>query len=101
MDLYTIHYVKSNQLVYNYLREDSSWYNLLNRDSSNLKEVEEAAKKFYGMRVEDRIKRISDKIDTVSSYSYSLNAKVHLSIEIIPEQAKCCMTATWIYDSLI
>ena len=68
MDLYTIHYVKSNQLVYNYLREDSSWYNLLNRDSSNLKKVEEAAKKFYGMRVEDRIKRISDKIDTVSAF---------------------------------
>lgn len=31
MNLYTINYVKNNQLLYNYLRENSYWYKYLNR----------------------------------------------------------------------
>ncbi len=68
MDLYTINYIKNNELVYRYLREDSSWYKYLNRDGSVLKQVEENAKKHFEVRPEDKIKKISQNIEMVSSF---------------------------------
>lgn len=68
MDLYTIHYIKTHELVYRYLREDSSWYRYLNRDSGYLKVVEEEAKKFYQVRGEDRLKKLSERIDMISNF---------------------------------
>ena len=40
MDIETIRKIKSTPLIYNYLREDSSWYKLLNRDPKYIKDVE-------------------------------------------------------------
>ena len=41
MNLYTINYIKNNQLLYNYLRENSYWYKYLNRNQEYLKPLEE------------------------------------------------------------
>lgn len=68
MDLYTINYIKNNELVYRYLRDNSSWYKYLNRNSSVLKEVEEQARKHYEVRTEDKIKKLSSRIDMISSF---------------------------------
>lgn len=68
MDQYTINYIKNNPLVYNYLREDSSWYKELNRSSSALKLVEEQAKKYYKLTTQDKIEKISKNIELISMF---------------------------------
>ena len=73
MDLYTIHYIKTHELIYRYLREDSHWYRYLNRDSAYLKVLEEEAKKFYKVTSEDRVRQLSDKIGMISEFLHILN----------------------------
>lgn len=68
MNLYTINYIKNNELIYRYLREDSSWYKYLNRDSNVLPIIEEIAKKKYGFTTEDRLKKLSDNIGLISTF---------------------------------
>ena len=68
MNLYTINYIKNNELVYRYLRVNSSWYKYLNRDSSFLLIVEEEAKKHFELRTEDKIMKISNNIEMVSTF---------------------------------
>ena len=68
MDLFTIHYVKTNPMIYQYLRDDSSWYKLLNRDRNNLKYLEEEMKKKYKLTVEDRIEKFSHSINMISAF---------------------------------
>ena len=68
MDLYTINYIKNNRTVYNYLREDPSWYKQLNRTRSSIPIIEELAKKHYKLTTEDRIKKLSQGIDIISNF---------------------------------
>ncbi len=68
MDLFTINYVKTNPMVYQYLRENSSWYKLLNRDRNNLKYLEEEMKKKYKLTVEDRIEKFSHSMNMISAF---------------------------------
>ena len=68
MDLYTINYIKTNPLIYNYLREESHWYKELNRDSKYLKVIEEAAKKKYKLTPQDKIEKLSQKIELISTF---------------------------------
>lgn len=68
MDLYTINYIKSNKLVYDYLRVNSYWYKYLNRDGRYLKQVEEEAKEYFKVRLEDKVKKFSNNIDTISTF---------------------------------
>lgn len=67
MNLYTINYIKSNQLLYNYLRENSYWYKYLNRSQEYLKPLEEEMKKKYKLTTQDRIEKISQGINMVST----------------------------------
>ncbi len=68
MDLYTINYIKRNKLIYNYLRENPTWYKQLNRDSSNLKLLESLAKKHYHLTPEDKIKKLSESINLINNF---------------------------------
>ena len=69
MNIYTINYIKNNPLVYNYLREDSSWYKKLNRGNVKLKEIEELAKKLYKKTPEDRLNKLSKNIDMIKMFT--------------------------------
>ena len=73
MDLYTINYIKNNELIYRYLRENSSWYKYLNRSSSYLKQVEEEAKKHFEVRTEDKLRKLSNNIEKVQTFLEILN----------------------------
>lgn len=68
MDKYTINYIKNNPLIYNYLREDSSWYKELSRSKEALKEVEEHAKRFYKLTPQDKIEKLSKNIEFISTF---------------------------------
>ena len=59
MEIETIYYIKNNPLAYNYLREDSSWYQRLNRGEDVLPIIENLAKKFYKQTPEDKIAKLS------------------------------------------
>lgn len=67
MNLYTINYIKKRPLIYSYLRENSYWYKYLNRSPVYLKNVEEAAKKYYKQTTEDKIEKLSNSISLVSN----------------------------------
>ena len=67
MNYKTINYIKTNPLIYSYLREDSSLYKNLIRNPFVIKEIEESAKKFYKQTKEDKIKRLSESIETIST----------------------------------
>ena len=68
MDLFTINYIKNNPLVYNYLRENSTWYKALNRDSGNLKYLEEELKKKYKLTPADKLAKFSKNMDLISTF---------------------------------
>lgn len=68
MDLYTINYIKTTPHIYNYLRENSSWYKNLNRYPSTIKQIEELAKERYKLRLSDRLEKLSANIDLISSF---------------------------------
>lgn len=68
MNLYTINYIKTNPHIYNYLREDSSWYKLLNRNEEVLKQLEELSKEKYKLRLSDRLEKISENINLITSF---------------------------------
>ncbi len=67
MNYKTIEYIKTNPLIYRYLREDSSHYKILMRNPIYIKDLEELSKKFYKQTPEDRIKKLSDSIETIST----------------------------------
>lgn len=67
MDIKLINYIKSNPLMYSYLRENSSWYKYLNR-GQYIKEFEEEAKKYYKVTPEEKIKKLSRNIDLIASF---------------------------------
>ncbi len=58
--------IKQNPILEKYLRENSSWYKYLNRDSSYLIEFEKEMKIKYKMTTKDKLDRFSKNIDKVS-----------------------------------
>lgn len=73
MDVYTINYIKNNPLIYDYLRENSTWYKELNRDGRVIKQVEEEAKKFYKQTPEDKLKKLSRNIEMFKTFMDVIN----------------------------
>lgn len=73
MDKKTIEYIKTNPLIYNYLRENSSWYHTLTREPHKIKELEEEAKKFYKQTPEDKIEKFKEKIELIKTFMDVIN----------------------------
>lgn len=73
MKLEFIYKIKTNPLIYNYLREDSSWYKPLNRGEDVFKEIEEQAKKFYKQTPSDKIAKLSKNIELIKSFMDVIN----------------------------
>ena len=61
-------YIRNNQYIYNFLREESNYYKLLYRDKNNIKKIESLAKEKYKLRKIDKIERISKSIDLINSF---------------------------------
>lgn len=68
MDTKLLEYIRSNQCIYNFLREESNYYKLLYRDKNNIKKIESLAKEKYKLRKIDKIERISKSIDLINSF---------------------------------
>lgn len=59
--------IRNNPNLYRYLRENSYWYKYLNRSPAYLKEVEQEMKSRYKLRAEDKMEKIRDRLDMVTS----------------------------------
>lgn len=59
--------LNSNPLLLKYLRENSNWYKDLNR-GRDIKEMESEMKIRYKKRPEDRIIKIRDSLEMVSTF---------------------------------
>lgn len=68
MDTKLLEYIRNNQYIYNFLREESNYYKLLYRDKNNIKKIESIAKEKYKLRKIDKIERISKSIDLINSF---------------------------------
>lgn len=55
--------LKENPYYLRYLRANSIWYKLLNRDPSNFRQFEEAVKKEYRLTRTDRLENIFNTIE--------------------------------------
>lgn len=68
MDLYTINYIKSNPLIYQYLRVNSYWYKELNRNPLVLEKIIQEAKKYYKMTIPDKIEKFTHDMEMISTF---------------------------------
>ena len=67
MQLNTLFALKKDAKMHAYLRENSEWYKLLNRSSSNYDLYIKAMKKKYHLNVTDKISDTIDNIDMIAS----------------------------------
>lgn len=54
--------ISNNQLIKKYLRENSYWYKILNRNPEKLDMMINDMKKSYKLNIEDKLENIADKI---------------------------------------
>ena len=67
MTLETQFKIKSNPNYIRYLRENSYWYKYLNRDPNTFAQFEEEAKEHFGLRPQDKVNRMLDTIEMIST----------------------------------
>ncbi len=68
MEIKTIHLIKDNPILHSYLKVDSSWYKVLNRNPQAVVDLEKAAKKYFKLTFPDTIQRIVGNIEMLSSF---------------------------------
>ena len=73
MDIKTQIKIRNNTYLYRYLRDDSSWYKVLNRHPETIKEMEEEMKKVYKLNPVDKIDDLSRKLEMVRTFMDVLN----------------------------
>ena len=68
MKLETIIKIKDNPMLQKYLRENSYWYKLLNRNPLLINKMKDDMKKAYKMTFEDKIDDLNDKMNLVKTF---------------------------------
>lgn len=64
--------IKNTPFLRQYIRENSYWYKILNRDPGKIRELEEEAKAAYKLRPTDRIQKLLETVDMVQTLMASL-----------------------------
>ena len=59
--------IKNNPNYLRYLRENSYWYKILNRNPSSFKKFEEEVKEKYGLRASDKIEKALETFSLVQN----------------------------------
>ena len=68
MRLDLIYKIQNNSNLHRYLRENSYWYKLLNRNPSLISKMEEDMKKAYKLTFEDKMDDLNSKINLVKGF---------------------------------
>lgn len=61
-------FIDSNPKYKEYLRTNSYWYKILNRNPNMFNAFEEEVKERYKLRTSDKINNVIDKIDMVGKF---------------------------------
>lgn len=67
MDLNTQYKIFNNSLLHRYLRENSNWYKILNRNPLLLDDMIQEMKDKYKLNTSDKIERLSDRLSMIES----------------------------------
>jgi len=67
MDLNTQYKIFNDGLLHRYLRENSYWYKLLNRNPKLLNEMLREMKDTYKLNTSDKIERLGERLSMVES----------------------------------
>ena len=67
MDLNTQYKIFNNSLLHRYLRENSHWYKILNRNPLLLDDMIQEMKDKYKLNTSDKIERLSDRLSMIES----------------------------------
>lgn len=68
MDVQTQIKIRNNPYLYRYLRDNSSWYKMLNRDPNSIKQMEVEMKSAYKLNLTDKIENINQRIEMVRTF---------------------------------
>ncbi len=68
MNLETIVKIKNDAMLQKYIRENSYWYKILNRNPNMLEYMIDEMKKKYKLTTADKINELSDKLDLVKAF---------------------------------
>lgn len=60
--------IRSNPYLYRYLRDNSSWYKMLNRNPNAIKDMENEMKQAYKLNLSDKIDDIGKKIEMLRTF---------------------------------
>lgn len=60
--------IRNNPYLYQYLRDNSSWYKALNRDPNSIKQMEVEMKNAYKLNLTDKIETLNQKIEMVRTF---------------------------------
>lgn len=60
--------IRSNLLLNQYLKYNSYWYKELIREPSSIKKIEQEMKKEYKLTAEDKISKLSDRLNMITSF---------------------------------
>lgn len=67
MDLNVQYKIFSNDLLHRYLRENSKWYKLLNRNPLLLDDMIQEMKDKYKLNTSDKIEKFKDRLSIITS----------------------------------
>ena len=68
MTLDVIFKINKDDNLHRYLRENSYWYKLLNRDPKLISKVESDMKKAYKLTLEDKVSDLTTKINLIKGF---------------------------------
>lgn len=68
MKLELIYKIRSNPLLYQYLKYNSYWYKELMRNPGSIKTLEANMKKEYKLTAGDKISKLGDQINMISTF---------------------------------
>ncbi len=67
MQLITLYALKGDAKMHKFLRENSEWYKILNRNAANYQDFVKAMKKKYKLNPTDKISGVLDNLDLIST----------------------------------
>ncbi len=68
MNLETIFKINNNPMLHKYLKENSYWYKILNRNPKMLDKMTEDMKKAYKLTFEDKVEELNSKMNLIKGF---------------------------------
>lgn len=68
MKLDLVYKIKNDKYLHRYIRENSYWYKLLNRNPKLINKMTSDMKKEYGLTFEDKVDDLTNKINLIKGF---------------------------------